>query len=179
VSIGNGTANADLSNDQRVFYRGDVDLYFNILGSHHIRAGYDREDLSTDIVTLANGGGQLTYANGSAADPFGFTTGQYVTRRFFRNGGNFKSQNVAFYIQDNWSLFDNRLTLQLGIRNDRFKNKNIAGGRVSVSPEMFSVTEKPRFMVRSVVTIFQLLPIQTTVLEEQNLIMISSLPSTA
>jgi Carboxypeptidase regulatory-like domain/TonB-dependent Receptor Plug Domain len=127
VSIGNGTANSDLSNDQRVFYRGDVDLYFNILGSHHIRGGYDREDLSTDIVTLSNGGGQFTYAAGSAADPFGFTSGQYALKRFFQNGGNFKSQNVAFYIQDNWSLFDNRLTLQLGVRNDKFENKNIAG----------------------------------------------------
>jgi hypothetical protein len=127
IAIGNSTANSDLSRDQRIFYRGDVDLFFNALGSHHIRGGYDREDLSTDIVTLANGGGQLTYTAGSANDPFGFTSGQYVTRRFFQNGGNFKSQNVAFYLQDNWALFNNRLTLQLGVRNDRFENKNIAG----------------------------------------------------
>ncbi len=127
TQIGNPTANADLSTDQRVFYRGDVDLYFSLLGSHHIRGGYDREELSTNIVTLSNGGGQLTYSNGSASDEFGFTSGQYVTSRFFRNGGQFKSENESFYFQDNWSLFSNRLTLQIGVRNDKFTNRNIAG----------------------------------------------------
>jgi hypothetical protein len=127
VSIGNPTANADISSDRRIFYRADADVYFNLLGSHHVRGGYDREDLSTSIVTLANGGAQLTYTNGSPTDEFGFLTGQYVTSRFFRNGGTFKSRNEAAYIQDNWSLFDNRLTLQLGVRTDRFTNRNIAG----------------------------------------------------
>lgn len=127
ISIGNQTANADISSDKREFYRGDVDLTVNLLGSHHFRFGYDRENLTTNIVTLANGEGQLTYSRGAADNDLGFLSGDYVTARFFRNGGAFKSTNEAFYLQDNWSLLDDRLQLQLGIRNDRFINRNIAG----------------------------------------------------
>ncbi len=126
TQVGNGTANADVSSDEREFYRGDVDVYVSLLGNHHFRAGYDRENLTTDIVTLSNGGAQLTYSNGSPTDEFGFVSGQYVTSRFFRNGGTFQSRNESFYIQDNWALFGNRLNLQLGLRNDRFTNNNIA-----------------------------------------------------
>jgi hypothetical protein len=127
VSIGNASANSELSSDKREFYRGDVDLFFNLFGSHHIRGGYDRENLSTDIVTQSNGIGQITLANGTPADQFGITTGQYAIVRFFQNGGGFTSKNEAFYIQDNWSLFNNRLALQLGIRNDKFSNQTING----------------------------------------------------
>lgn len=127
VAIGNQTANADISSDKREFYRGDIDLTVNLLGSHHFRFGYDRENLSTNIVTLANGGGQFTYSAGAADNDLGFLSGDYVTVRFFRNGGSFKSTNEAFYVQDNWSLLNDRLQLQLGIRNDRFINRNIAG----------------------------------------------------
>src|SRR3546814_8382781 len=30
-------------------------------------------------------------------------------------------------IEDSWSLFNDRLSLKIGARNDRFENKNIAG----------------------------------------------------
>ena len=126
-SLGNPSANADLSTDKREFYRADVDLFVNLLGSHHFRAGYDRENLTTNIVTLANGGGQYTYSAGAADNDLGFLSGDYVTVRFFRNGGEFKSTNEAFYLQDNWSLLNDRIQLQLGVRNDRFINRNIAG----------------------------------------------------
>lgn len=127
IQIGNPTSNSELNKDRREFYRGDVDVFFDLLGSHHIRGGYDRENLKTDIITLANGGGQLTYSNGSATNDFGFTSGTYLTNRFFRNGGTFKSKNEAFYIQDNWALFSDGITLQIGIRNDKFTNKTIDG----------------------------------------------------
>ena len=127
VSIGNATANSDVSRDRREFYRGDVDLFFNFLGSHHIRGGYDRENLSTDITTTSNGIGQVTLLTGSAGDAFGITSGTYAQVRFFQNGGGFTSKNEAFYVQDNWSLFNNRLALQLGIRNDKFSNQTIDG----------------------------------------------------
>ena len=126
-SIGNPVANVSTNADQRIFYRGDVDLYFNILGSHHVRGGYDRENLKTDIVTRANGLGQITLVDGSAADQYGITTGQYAQVRTFVNGGTFRSKNEAFYLQDNWSLLNNRVNLQLGVRNDKFTNKNIDG----------------------------------------------------
>lgn len=126
-SIGNPVANAGLNSDEREFYRGDVDLYVNLLGSHHFRGGYDHEDLTTSIITQSYGLGQITLIDGSPADQYGITTGEYAQVRFFRNGGTFRSTNEAYYIQDNWSLFSNRLNLQLGLRNDRFTNRNIDG----------------------------------------------------
>ncbi len=126
-AIGNPVSNAILNQDEREFYRGDADIYVNLLGSHHFRGGYDRETLTTSIVSQSYGLGQITLVDGSAGDQFGITTGQYAQVRFFRNGGTFKSTNEAFYLQDNWSLFANRLALQLGIRNDRFINRNIDG----------------------------------------------------
>jgi len=46
--------------------------------------------------------------------------------RIFRNGGYFDANNQAFFIQDNWSVTDD-LTLNLGLRNESFDNKNTAG----------------------------------------------------
>ncbi|MET0370832.1 MAG: TonB-dependent receptor [Sphingobium sp.] len=126
-SIGNPVANEALNSDTREFYRGDVDLFFDLFGSHHIRGGYDHESLSTTILTQAYGIGQVTLLDGTPADQYGITTGEYAQVRTFRNGGTFKSTNEAFYIQDNWSLFGNRLNLQLGLRNDKFTNRNIEG----------------------------------------------------
>ncbi|WP_198353759.1 TonB-dependent receptor [Sphingomonas sp. MA1305] len=106
--------------DKREFYRGDVDIYAKFLGSHHFRFGYDRENLTTIGTTNYTGGAY--YRIYSSA-----TLGDYVIRRQFENGGSFTSENTAYYAEDQWSLFGNRLSLNLGIRNDRFENKNPVG----------------------------------------------------
>ena len=124
---GSPVPNSETNFDQREFFRGDVDLFVNLLGSHHFRGGYDRENLTSDIVTSANGIGQITLASGSPADEFGITTGEYAIVRTFINGGTFKSRNEAFYLQDDWALFGNRLNLSLGLRNDKFTNRTISG----------------------------------------------------
>ncbi len=107
--------------DEREFYRGDVDLYFNLLGSHHIRFGLDHENLYTF--------GGTHYTSGSYYEIFPSATGGPATveRRTFVNGGGFTSENEAYYIEDSWSLLNNRLTLQLGLRNDKFQNNSIEG----------------------------------------------------
>lgn len=130
AQLGNPTANSDFNFDEREFYRGDVDLFFNLFGSHHIKGGYDRENLTANAATTANGGYQQTLNTGTAATlgTLGIPAGQqYVVSRFFRNGGIFTSKNEAFYIQDSWSLFSNRVNLQLGLRNDKFQNSNADG----------------------------------------------------
>lgn len=127
ISIGSPIANSETAFDRREFYRGDADVFFELLGSHHVRGGYDRENLRTDIVTQSNGIGQITLFTGSASDNFGITSGEYAQVRFFRNGGTFRSTNEAYYIQDDWSLLSNRVNLSLGIRNDRFTNRTING----------------------------------------------------
>jgi hypothetical protein len=131
--IGNTTANANLAFDKRTFYRGDFDVNVSLFGQHHFRGGYDREDLDLGEFIQANGGFQYTYvtANGAstAIDPVvGLPGGtNYVVARTFVSGGNFQTINDAFYLQDSWSLFGNRLQLNLGVRNDRFVNRNANG----------------------------------------------------
>ncbi|EZP56169.1 TonB-dependent receptor [Sphingomonas sp. RIT328] len=132
-SIGNTVSNASLNFDKRTFYRADADLRFSLLGSHHIRGGYDREDLDETSTTIANGGAQYTLltASGDATtiDPtVGLPGGTpYAVARAFKTGGQFATRNTAFYAQDEWRLFQERINLNFGVRNDRFENRNAAG----------------------------------------------------
>lgn len=129
VQLGNPTANTSTAFDRREFYRADADLYVKLLGNHHFRFGYDRENLRNTSSTLANGNYQISYFNsGAQGDDFVPTPNTtYVERRFFRNGGTFTTKGEAFYGQDSWTLLDNRLALNLGVRNDKFENKNGVG----------------------------------------------------
>jgi len=129
AAIGNPTANSTFEKARREFYRADADINFNLLGTHHIRGGYDRENLRDQSETLANGNYQLTYQNSGAGGDGVVTTPNttYVTRRFFRNGGLFTTKSEAYYVQDSWSLLANRLNITGGVRNDRFTNKNADG----------------------------------------------------
>jgi hypothetical protein len=133
AGIGNVTANNNVNYDKRTFYRADADINFRLLGSHHIRFGYDREDLNLRSLITANGGFQfeLNTAAGAATaiDPVvGLPGGtQYVKARTFVSGGEFETRNTAFYAQDSWLVFNDRLQFNLGIRNDKFVNKNADG----------------------------------------------------
>ena len=118
------------NDDTREFYRGDVDLFFDLLGSHHVRFGYDREELTAVQLSTPTGGGlyEIFRASGTDTDISNLPAGtDYFSRRFFQNGGSFNNVNEAYYIQDNWTLFNDRLNLQLGIRNDKFSNANADG----------------------------------------------------
>jgi hypothetical protein len=108
---------AELSTDDdvRKFYRGDADVYVNLLGSHHFRFGYEKEELTSTTDTRRAG----TY-NYQLAPTF-------IRRQFYLNEGTWTSDNESFYIQDSWSLINDRLNLQLGVRNDRFSNNALDG----------------------------------------------------
>jgi len=123
--IGNPTANNTTNFDDRTFYRADADLNVRFLGSHHIRGGYDREDLNETQQTLSNGPGQVTLLTATATTAPGLAAGDtYIRVRTFRTGGEFSSKNEAFYVQDSWQLLSNRLLLNLGVRNDKFNSRN-------------------------------------------------------
>ncbi|UZK68105.1 TonB-dependent receptor [Sphingomonas sp. S1-29] len=128
ISIGNPNQFIEANKDEREFYRGDVDVYVSLLGDHHFRAGYDRENLTSNASSSYTGNVAYTYLTAQPNDPLGVAPGtQYVEARTFVGGGIFNSTNEAFYIQDSWQLFSNRLTLNLGLRNDRFTNENLDG----------------------------------------------------
>ncbi|WP_292939170.1 MULTISPECIES: TonB-dependent receptor [unclassified Novosphingobium] len=125
---GNPIQGIETNLDTREFYRGDVELFVNAFGEHHFKAGYDRENLTTDSTSSYTGNVAYTYVNSGSGDVYVTTPNTlYVTGRTFINGGVFTSRNEAFYLQDSWSLFDNRLVLNLGVRNDRFSNNNVNG----------------------------------------------------
>lgn len=116
---------------EREFYRADADLFFNILGDHHVRFGFDVENNTLNHVSVRNGGNQLFNELGFlSAEAFNANTGNagaaLVLRannvleiNYFNGGGGFEAQNKAFYIQDEWKITD-RLTLNLGVRRDDF-----------------------------------------------------------
>lgn len=125
-------------NTEREFYRADADLFFNLLGDHHIRFGFDQENNTLNHVAVRNGGsvlfndlGFLTSdafnANlGNAGAALILRAGNVVEVNYFNSGGGFKAVNRAFYIQDEWNVTD-RLTLNLGLRRDDFKLEKPGG----------------------------------------------------
>jgi len=131
----------------REFYRADADLYFNLLGDHHWRLGFDKEKLDLSHVAVRTGPpltaaptpfpGGLTYIYrtcGAATvvcgtDNQGLVAGsQYVELNYFNSGGAFEAENTAYYIQDEWEV-TNRLTLNLGVRLDQFENFTADGSQ--------------------------------------------------
>jgi hypothetical protein len=128
IELGNTSTSTTTDDDKREFYRGDVDLNFNLLGSHHVRFGYDHELLTSNHVSQRIGLGNYTILTASDPNDLGIAPGtDYVTVRHFTNGGTFTTVNEAYYIEDSWSLLNDRLTLNLGIRNDRFDNRGAGG----------------------------------------------------
>lgn len=115
--------------DERKMYRVDADLYINnLMGDHHIRVGYDREDLSSSSTSSYSGGRYYRYYQAGAGGAFGGAVAPnalYVRDRNLQSGGTYSTEQTAFYIQDAWTVTD-RLSLQLGLRAEKFSNKNAA-----------------------------------------------------
>ena len=136
--IGNPIADTINNSDRRTFYRGDVDVFVKLLGQHHLRGGYDREELRSISEQSRNGDYSYAYAFANSADTYAPATTLYVGRTTYINGGTFTSLNEAAYLQDSWSAFDNRINIQGGVRWDRFKADNVAGERYYDSGDQFA-----------------------------------------
>ena len=103
---------------ERKFTRGDADLRFEMLGKHHVRFGFDNEDLSMTKTTKLPGAQPIRYL--MLPD---YSYGYIVYENL---GGKVSSKDTAYYIQDSWDI-TSTLNLQLGLRSDDFKNKNLSG----------------------------------------------------
>jgi hypothetical protein len=116
---------------EREFYRFDGDFYFNLLGSHHARAGYDHEKTTLDHKTESVGGIAYIYHQGSANDARGVAAGvPYVeVSTQLLGGAPVHGGNTSWYIQDAWDI-TSTISLQLGLRNDKFTLGNLIGERV-------------------------------------------------
>lgn len=110
--------------DIRKTYRIDADFYADFFGSHHIRVGYDREDLHSSDVHNYNGGYYMDILHGS---PDGVVPEQdYASVTIFGSGGEYDAEQTAFYVQDSWDVTDT-LTVQAGVRLDQYDYKNRNG----------------------------------------------------
>ncbi|RVQ66468.1 TonB-dependent receptor [Croceicoccus ponticola] len=123
---GNPAGVIDTGRDTRENYRVDADISFDMLGSHNVRMGFDRENLTAINTTQYSGGTYYRYyrsgangAQGGLIDP----NTDYVRVRDLQSGGEFGSKNTAFYIQDDWDVTD-QINLSLGVRNDKFENSD-------------------------------------------------------
>lgn len=126
---GNPAGVIDTGRDERTNYRVDVDLSFSLFGEHNLRAGWDLEKLQADNATIYSGGIYYRfYRSGASGALSGLIPANtdYVRVRNLNSGGSFKSENTAFYIQDDWDVTD-RINLSLGLRNDKFVNKDGLG----------------------------------------------------
>lgn len=127
-------ATSDFANTERTFYRVDGDLYFKLLGDHHVRGGYDHEKTELFHASTRSGGAQYRYqivGSAATATRLGLPLNQqYVRVRVGNFGGAaVDGENESFYLQDSWDVTD-RLNLQIGARNDIFKLDNLRGERV-------------------------------------------------
>ena len=146
-----GTAIIEETNNSRDAYRIDVDINAEFFGEHQIRFGWDREDLEASfddrypgaqsyflnlgangasvrgaIPDPMNPGQYLLETRGGAVSPnYNTVTGRFRIRSRIASGA-FTAENQAFYIQDAWSPTAN-LTLNLGLRAEKFENFNVFG----------------------------------------------------
>lgn len=113
--------------DIRETYRVDADIYFSLYGDHHLRVGYDREDL-TSLADNALASGYRTRAYGPAdCEAIGGAPGASCVERItFTNQGLYAAEQSALYIQDSWDVTPD-LSLQVGLRNDVYDYQNVAG----------------------------------------------------
>jgi hypothetical protein len=130
---------------KREFYRLDADVYFSMLGDHHIRFGMDNENLNLERLYFLTGADNFD-GGGIAVTPGGINyslyqcgpdTSQclagglaegdtYLGIAYGSAGGSFRAKNTAYYLQDEWRPFPN-LTLNLGVRIDKFANYRVDG----------------------------------------------------
>jgi len=121
---------AGAGSDSREAMRIDADFYFDWLGDHHVRVGWDREDLKSIDTTSYSGGEYWRYNfcrnaggcfNGTVAE-----NEEWVRNLIYRAGGEFEIEQSAWYIQDSWSISD-QLSVNVGLRSEVFKNFNSLG----------------------------------------------------
>jgi hypothetical protein len=125
-----GAASITEDVDLRKAKRVDGVLRFDAFGKHALKFGYDNENNKAHSLTRTSGDGtNYTYenytggalANGATPPP---GTTQMAIISVYAAGGDFRVITEATYLEDNWKLLNDRLNLNLGVRQETFDNRN-------------------------------------------------------
>ena len=122
-----------VGDDEREIMRYDIDYY---VGNHHLRLGYEEEELTAVDNTINSGGAYYMYFNSPSYASYtgNSDAGQaYVRHRTYINGGSFDTEQEVLYLQDSWQVSD-QLMVNAGIRRSSYDNKN-ANGETFVKTE--------------------------------------------
>ena len=124
-----GVASVTEDLDTRKAYRVDGAYSFSLIGRHTLNFGYDLEDNKAHSLVKRSGDISYTllpYTGGAldngATPPAGTTKVVKVDK--YLVGGDFRVITNALYAEDNVKLLDERLVLNLGLRNEGFDNRN-------------------------------------------------------
>lgn len=129
LSRGQPTSSARVTDMTRKFWRADGDIRFDAMGRHHVRFGIDHEDNSETKTDDVVGQVPVQYVF-RTYDATGTTiNNDSLLQIIYQHlGGDVASENQAVYIQDSWDVTPN-LNLQIGLRNDTFRQYNLSGER--------------------------------------------------
>ncbi|MCE3264347.1 MAG: hypothetical protein K0R43_3426 [Pseudoduganella sp.] len=140
-----GTIQVDNAEDKQSTLRLDVEYK---LGKHALRAGIDRNNVSSINGSELAGGGTYYYLRADPHEPvtggrspasgggYGLQ-GYYVNIYHQSDSASPKTDQSAQYIQDRWQVTDN-LLLDLGLRNEQFTNKNSFGESYAAQRHMLA-----------------------------------------
>jgi outer membrane receptor protein involved in Fe transport len=140
-----GTIQVPNAEDRQSTLRLDVEYK---LGRHGLRAGIDRNNVSSINGSELAGGGSWTYFRGdpNKTVPGGRTPasgggyglqGYYVNEYHQSDSASPKTDQSAQYIQDRWQVTDTVL-LDLGLRNEQFTNRNSFGQAYAAQRHMLA-----------------------------------------
>lgn len=118
--------------DLREAFRVDLDWF---VGKHNLRAGADYElNVSSAEEDYSGGAYYYYFLNGAPdQDPEDYFVPDLpwdqnlAYKEIWANGGSFDINSSAAYVQDSWSVTP-YLTFNLGVRWERYENKNGLGG---------------------------------------------------
>jgi len=140
-----GTIQVPNAEDKQSTLRLDVEYK---LGNHALRAGIDRNNVSSINGSELAGGGSWIFFHGdpNVPVPGGRTPasgggyglqGYYVNEYHQSDSASPKTDQSAQYVQDRWQVTDN-LLLDLGLRNEQFTNRNSFGQAYAAQRHMLA-----------------------------------------
>ncbi|HKR66838.1 MAG TPA: TonB-dependent receptor [Thermoanaerobaculia bacterium] len=106
----------------------EASFFPQFAGSHSFKGGTQYEKVTNDVL-VGNQAPVYRY-QWNRVDNFFGTRGKYgaVAVYVFETAGNVESNNLAYFLQDSWQTWNNRLTVNLGVRTERERVPDYVGG---------------------------------------------------